>query len=97
MLKIIIFSMFFWNPLFRGLGGILGPTVTKTAPKREPKGSQKREKSDSAEPRFLEDPTMVLLDFRVPGGSGCTLFARFFLGLSREGVWRGTFEDFLEF
>ena len=49
--------------------------------------------------KILPSPsiTVVLLYFRVQGGSRCVLFARFFLDLSREGVWRGTFEDFLNF
>ena len=62
-----------------------------------PKGSKKQENRDSAEPWFLDDPIVVLLHSRVPGGSGGALFARFFWYLSREGVWRGTFQDLLGF
>ena len=40
---------------------------------------------------------VVLLHLRVPGGSGGVLFAPFFQDLSREGVRRGIFGDFLEF
>ena len=40
---------------------------------------------------------MVLLHYRVPGGSGSVLFGVFFPDLSREGVWRGILGDFWDF
>ena len=82
----------FWGPRWR-----FGAHGDQKVSRKEPKGSQKRENSDSAEPWFLDDPIVVLLHYRVPGGSGGALFAHFFWDLSREGVWRGTFQDLFGF
>ena len=89
--------MIFWKPLFGGLGGVLVPTVTKKYPKRKPKGMQKRENSDSAEPWFLDDPTVVLLHSRVLGSPEAHFLLAFFGTSLGKGSGEALFRIFRDF
>ena len=84
----VIFNDFL-EPSFGGPRWRVGAHGDQKVTQKKPKGCQKQENLDSAEPWFLDDPTVVLLHSRVPGGSGGALFACFLLGpLSGRGLER---------